>query len=293
MADRDRANPLFFDKVAILGVGLIGASFALALKKTGLCNKVAGYGRTEENLKRAEEKGMIDAFARDPEKVCEGADLIVFATPVGVFKDVAQKIRDSFKKNAIVTDVGSVKGKLVYDMEELMPEGVFFVGGHPIAGSERSGIDTASAEIFRGARCILTPTAHTDKNAFDKVAALWEAFGALITIITPDTHDRIYAAVSHLPHLVAYELVNTVADIDSSFLAFSGQGFKDSTRIASSHPELWRDICSLNRENLLEYVGMFRRNLDRLSQYLRDYDFESLEKDFKKARTLREGIGQN
>ena len=284
---------MHFNKVTILGVGLIGASFALALKKHGLCNEVVGYGRKEENLKRAKEKKVIDFFELDPAKACNESDLILFATPVGIFTDIAEKVRDSLKKNAIVTDVGSVKGKLVPDMEAIMPEGVFFIGGHPIAGSDRSGIEASAAEIFHGAKCIITPTQHTDKNALQNVMDLWETFGSIIKIIDPDEHDRIYAAVSHLPHLIAYEIVNTVADIDSSYLKFSGQGFKDTTRIASSHPELWRDICILNKDNLLAYVEIFKNNLDRVSQYLRANDYESLEKDFKKARTLREGIGQD
>lgn len=284
---------IFFNKVTILGVGLIGASFALVLKKHGFCNEVIGYGRKEENLKRAKEKKIIDSFELDPVKACNGSDLVLFAMPVGIFIDIAKEVRNSLKRNTIVTDVGSVKGKLVRDMEALMPEGVYFVGGHPIAGSDHSGIDTAAAEIFHGAKCIITPTENTDKNAIEKVTALWEAFGSIIKIINPDEHDRIYAAVSHLPHLIAYEIVNTVADIDSLYLAFSGQGFKDTTRIALSHPELWRDICILNRDNLLDYIEIFKKNLDRVSQYLRAYDSESLERDFKKARTLRESIGQN
>jgi prephenate dehydrogenase len=284
---------LFFNKVTILGVGLIGASFALALKNHGLCREVIGYGRREENLKRAKEKKIIDIVELDPAKACKGSDLVLFATPVGIFIDLAKKITGSLKKNVIVTDVGSVKGKLVRDMEALMPDGVFFVGGHPVAGSDRSGIDAAAANIFNGAKCIISPTENTDKTALDSITSLWKTFGSIVNLINPEEHDRIYAAVSHLPHLIAYEIVNTVAAIDSSYLAFSGQGFKDSTRIASSHPELWRDICILNRENLLEYVEVFKKNLDKVSQYLRAYDSESLERDFKKARTLREGIGQN
>lgn len=282
-----------FDKVTILGVGLIGASFALALKKYRLCNEIIGYGRREENLRRAKDKKIIDSFEPDPAKACDGADLVVFATPVGIFTDVAEKISSALKRTAIVTDVGSVKGKLVRDMEKLMPPGVFFVGGHPIAGSDRSGIDAAAAEIFKGAKCIVTPTQDTDKSALEKVTVVWKTFGSVISLLDPDEHDRIYAAVSHLPHLIAYEIVNTVADMNESYLAFSGQGFMDTTRIASSQPELWRDICILNKDNLLESIEIFKNNLDRVSQYLRAYDSESLERDFKRARTLREGIGQN
>jgi prephenate dehydrogenase len=282
-----------FNRVTILGVGLIGASFALAVKKNELCSEVVGYGRREENLVRAKEKGIIDFFEIDPSEACKDSDLILFATPVGSFIELAKTILASLKKGAVVMDVGSVKGRLVSDMEALMPEGVFFVGVHPITGSERSGIDSAAGDLFKGAQCIITPTEHTDKNALENVKALWNVFGSFIKIIDPDEHDRIYAAVSHLPHLIAYEIVNTIADMDSSYLAFSGKGFKDTTRIASSSPELWRDICLLNKDNLLESIEIFKNNLDRVSQYLRAYDSKSLETDFKRARTLREGIGQS
>jgi prephenate dehydrogenase len=293
MNKTDSSDNMFFNKITILGVGLIGASFALAMKRNRLCKEIIGYGRREENLKKAQSKKIIHTFELDPVKACKGSDLILFATPVGSFIDIARKISGSLKKGTIVTDVGSVKGKLVCDMERFMPEGVFFVGGHPIAGSNHSGMDTASEEIFNGAKCIITPTGNTDKSALEKVISLWKSFGSVIKLINPDEHDRIYASVSHLPHLIAYVIVNTVADIDSSYLNFSGQGFMDTTRIASSSPELWRDICILNKDNLLESLEIFKNNLDRVSQYLRVYDSESLEKDFKKARTLREGIGQN
>jgi prephenate dehydrogenase len=284
---------MHFDKATILGVGLIGASFALALRKYGLCDVISGCGRREENLARAVEKKIIDTYDLDPARACEGADLVLFATPVGIFVDIANKIRGSLKNNSIVTDVGSVKGKLVRDMETIMPENVSFIGGHPIAGSDRSGIDTAAAEIFKNAKCIITPTENSDEDAVKKITSLWEAFGSVVKLSNPDEHDRIYAAVSHLPHLIAYEIVNTVADIESSYLAFSGQGFKDVTRLASSTPDVWRDICLLNRDNLLEYVEIFKANLDRVSRYLRADDSESLERDFKKARTLREGLGKS
>jgi len=284
---------MYFHKVTILGVGLIGASLALALKKYGLCNTIIGYGRTRGNLIRAQEKTIIDSFELDPAKACDDSDLIVFATPVGIFVDIAKQISHVLKRNAIVTDVGSVKGNLVREMEGLLSPQVFFVGGHPIAGSARSGIDTASAQIFTKAQCIITPTHNTDRKALETIIAMWRTLGCLITLIEPEEHDRIYAAVSHLPHLLAYEIVNTVADINSLYLTFSGQGFKDTTRIASSHPELWRDICMHNRDNLLAYIEIYKKNLDRVSRYLRTADAESLNRDFQRARTLRESIGQD
>lgn len=284
---------MYFHKVTILGVGLLGASFALALRQYGLCNTVVGYGRTQANLMRAQEKTIIDSFNLDPAKACDDSDLIVFATPVGTFFDIAKQISHVVKRDAIVTDVGSVKGKLVRGMEGLMPPQVFFVGAHPIAGGDRSGIETASARIFTKAQCIITPTQKTDKNALEKIIAMWRTFGCLTTLMDPEEHDRIYAAVSHLPHLLAYEIVNTVADINSSYLSFSGQGFKDTTRIAASHFEIWRDICMYNRDNLLAYIELYKKNLDTVSRYLRDDDAESLSRDFQRARTLRESLGQD
>jgi prephenate dehydrogenase len=284
---------MYFHKATILGVGFIGASLALALKKYGLCDTIIGYGRTQANLMRAQEKTIIDSFELDPAKACDDSDLIVFATPVGVFIDIAKQISYVLKRNAIVTDVGSVKGNLVREMEGLLSPQGFFVGGHPIAGSDRSGIDTASAQIFTKAPCIITPTHNTDRNALETIIAMWRTLGCLVTLVEPEEHDRIYAAVSHLPHLLAYEIVNTVADINSLYLTFSGQGFKDTTRIASSHPELWRDICMHNRDNLLAYIEIYKKNLDRVSRYLSTDDAESLNRDFERARTLRESIGQD
>jgi len=286
-------SEIHFNKITIIGVGLIGSSFALAMKKYKLCKHITGYGRSSENLKKAKDKAIIDSFELDPAKACVSSDLILFATPVGSFIDIVKRIGSSLHRGSIVTDVGSVKGKLVRDMEALMPEGVYFIGGHPVAGSDRSGIDTAEADIFNGAKCIITPTDSTDKIALEKVIALWKTFGSIVKLVNPDEHDRIYASVSHMPHLLAYLIVNTIADIDSSYLKFSGQGFIDTTRIASSSPELWRDICILNKDNLLESIEIFKKNLDRVSQYLRANDSESLERDFKKAWALREGIGQN
>jgi prephenate dehydrogenase len=233
---------------------------------------------------------IIDSFEIDASKACAGSDLVLFAVPVGQFTETAKKINGSFKKGAIVTDAGSVKGKLVRDMEALMPEGVSFVGGHPIAGSDKTGIDTAAADLFTGARCILTPTEKTDKAALKKIAGLWESFGAKVSTLDADEHDRIYAAVSHLPHIIAYAIVNTVADINSSYLGYAGNGFKDTTRIAASSPELWRDISLMNRENILEFIEVFKKNLDGLSGYLKKSDSEAIEKEFKKAKALREDV---
>lgn len=284
---------LYFNKVTILGVGLIGASFALAMRKNRLCNDIIGFGRNRENLIKAKERGIIDSFVPDPAAACKDSDLIIFATPVGAFLDLAKKSIPGLKKGAIVTDVGSVKGSLVYEMEKIMPEDIHYIGGHPIAGSNYAGIGSSRAELFSDAKCIITPTENSDVTALKTIIDLWRTLGS--NVITMDTkeHDRIYASVSHLPHLIAYAMINTVAGIDRSYLEFCGQGFKDTTRIASSSHELWRDICLLNKDNLIEMISIFQKNLETLSQYLRASDADSLEREFKKARTLRQSIGQN
>jgi len=272
-------------------VGLIGASFALALKKRGLCNHITGYGRKESNLKKAVKMKIIDSFAFDVSKACAGSDLVLFAVPVGKFTETAKKINGAFKKGAIVTDVGSVKGKLVRDMESLMPEGVNFVGAHPIAGSDKTGIDTATADLFSGARCILTPTKKTNKAALKKIKGLWKSLGAKVSTIDADEHDRIYAAVSHLPHVAAYAIVNAIADINKSYLGYAGNGFKDTTRIAASSPELWRDISMTNKKNILEFIEVLKKNLDKIGRHLKKSDANAVEKEFKKAKALRENVG--
>jgi prephenate dehydrogenase len=280
-----------FNRITILGVGLLGASFALALKKNGLCGTVTGFGRNRENLQRAKERNIIDSFETDPVAACRDSDLIMLSAPVGTFAGLAKAIAPALKKGAVLTDVGSVKGVLVREIERLMPKDVHYIGGHPIAGSDRSGIDSANSELFRNARCVITPTENSDPSSFDKIRNLWKALGSEIIILNPEEHDRIYASVSHLPHLIAYAMVNTVAEMDRSYLDFSGKGFMDSTRIACSSEELWNDICLLNRDNIIETLAVFQKNLDMLGQYLKTGDSDSLKAEFRKARILRENIG--
>lgn len=282
-----------FERITILGVGLIGASFALAARKGGLCREITGFGRSRETLERAKKKGIIDAFSDDPASACSKADLVLLATPVGTFSDIARSIAPSLKKGCLITDAGSVKGSLVRELEKAMPAGVSYVGAHPIAGSDRSGLDFARTDLYENALCIVTPTERSSEDAVCAVRRIWEAIGCSVVTMGPEQHDRIYAAVSHLPHIIAYALMNSVAEIDASALHYSGQGFKDTTRIAASSQEIWRDICLLNRENLIEMISVFQTKLDAIGQYLRASDAASLEREFGQARTLREGIGQN
>jgi len=284
---------LAFQKTAVLGVGLLGASFSLAAKKRGICTQVTGYGRSRGNLERARNMGIIDTISADPASACSDADLIVLAAPVGSFVELIKQARPAFKKGAVVTDVGSVKGDLVRELEGLMPSDVHFIGSHPIAGSDRSGIDFADADLFQDALCVVTPTERTDPQTLKNVMDLWAGLGSKVMAMAPDLHDRIYAAVSHLPHLVAYTMVNTVSDTDRSYLGYGGQGFRDMTRIAASSADIWTDISLLNRKNLLEMIALFRENLDRIEAHLKNADADALRQEFVRASETRKSIGQD
>ncbi len=263
----------------------MGASLALAMRDKGLTEEISGFGRSAENLEKAKARGIIDTcHPDDPAAAAAGADLVVLATPVGIFTQIAKAIRDSIKKDSIQTDLGSVKGGLVYELEEILPR---FVGCHPIAGGERTGIGAASERLFEGSKCIITRTEKANARAVDAMAGLWSAVGCEVEFMDPFVHDEVYALVSHLPHLVAYALVNTVCDTDGDLIRFAGKGFRDSSRIAMSSPELWRDICRMNKDNLLRFTGVFKKNLERIEALLKSGEPGALEREFDSARKLR------
>ncbi|HWR57463.1 MAG TPA: prephenate dehydrogenase/arogenate dehydrogenase family protein [Thermodesulfovibrionales bacterium] len=284
---------IFFDRVTVLGVGLIGGSFALAMKKRRLCGHICGFGRKETNLVRARDMGMIDSFALDPAEASVGSDLILFSLPIGFFTETAKRIKSSLKTGALVTDAGSVKGRLVCQMEDILSDKVSFIGAHPIAGSDKSGIDTAGPDLFLGRRCIVTATDRSNRSAMDLVVSLWQCLGAEVVPMSPEEHDRVFGAVSHLPHLIAYEMVNAIDEIDSSYLGYSGQGFADTTRIAASSPELWRDISIFNAENLAVFIDVFIGRLEKLKRNVVSGRADLLESEFRKAKALRDSIGQD
>jgi len=282
-----------FQKIAILGVGLIGGSLAIVCKQKGLAKQIIGYGRRPENLKKAVKLGVIDGFSQDLRETVQGADLIVLATPVGEFETLAREMAPALSKEAIVTDVGSVKGGLVTRLERLLPNGSRFVGTHPIAGKEKTGVEAASATLFVGARCILTPTERTNPSALESIKALWEATGSKVVLLDPVQHDQILAAVSHLPHLIAYALVNTILETKvqgQEVLPFSAGGFRDFTRIAASSPEMWRDICLLNRDSILSMIEEYEKTLLRLKELVRHGDGKGLETEFERAKQVREKL---
>jgi prephenate dehydrogenase len=282
-----------FNNITIIGVGLIGSSFALALKERGFEGRITGVGRREEYLAKAKEKGIIDLYTTAYEEGVKDADLIVLASPVGQFEQIINKIGSSIKKGAIVTDVGSVKADIIKKVEPMMPEGVSFVGGHPIAGKEYSGFDAATPDLFKNVKFIITPTTRTDKNAQARVAALWESVEARIVLMSPEEHDRIFAAVSHLPHVVAYALVNSIMDMKGDILENGGKGLKDVTRIALSPTEIWRDICALNRKEILESLKIFSSSLSGMIELIEASDWNGLEKEFARAKEARQSIESN
>jgi prephenate dehydrogenase len=218
---------------------------------------------------------------------------VVLATPVGTFETIARQMASGLSAGCIVTDIGSTKGVLVKQMEQLLPDSVSFVGGHPIAGKEKSGIESASVDLFRDTRCILTPTPRTPHHALEKVRDFWKAIGSEVVIMDPMEHDRVLAAISHLPHMAAYAIVNTALELlnhDKVLIALSGGGFKDFTRIAASSPEMWRDICLHNGQHILASLETYEAVLGRLKQFIKDQDGNGLYQEFEKARKLREGI---
>src|SRR5207249_4880271 len=263
---RGPMTPLFA-RVAIAGVGLVGGSLAVAARAAGLVGEVIGYGRGEANLRLAQERGLVDRVAREPAAAVADADLIVLAVPVGASTALAEVFRPHARPGAILTDVGSVKAGVVEALEARWPERGLVVGAHPIAGGEVSGAGAARADLFRGRRCILTPTPATDREALARVRALWEGVGAVVEEMPAALHDEILARVSHLPHLAAYALVAAFGETRVAgrrVLDYAGSGYRDTTRIAASRPELWRDIALANRAALRGALVEFRAALDRL-----------------------------
>ncbi len=270
---------IHFNKVAIIGVGLIGGSLAKVLRAGKLCGEIIGAGRGRGTLDLALRLGVIDRSAASAAEAAAGADLVVLAAPVGTFEAMVREIGPRMRPGAILTDVGSVKGALVRTLEAMLPAGVQFVPGHPIAGRERHGVAEAAEDLFQGTRCILTPTARTSAGALEAVRGLWTAAGASVTVMDPDRHDHVFAAVSHLPHVAAYAMMCAVAELgagDDQYLNFSGAGFRDFTRIAASSPEMWRDICLANAENVVDMIDRYQFSLNRMKKAIHRADARRL-----------------
>ena len=279
-----------FKKMVIAGVGLIGGSLALAARERGLVEAIVGYGRSEENLRFALDKGIIDSYFHKPEEIPPGTDFLLLGTPVAATAPLTKQFLPFIQPGCIVSDVGSVKAEIVRDMEKLLPRTMPFVGAHPIAGGEQWGAEPARADLFIGQRCILTPTKKTDPAALEKVASLWKKVGAKVETVDADTHDKILGLVSHLPHVLVYGLVNLMnrARVDSTeVIEYCGGGFKDFTRIASSRPELWRDICLLNREAVSAGLADYIVELEKLKRLVDEGKGAEIEREFALANEAR------
>lgn len=292
----DVCMPVSFQQVTIVGVGLMGGSLGLLLKQQGLARQVVGVGRSLDNLELAVSLGAIDRFECEPSKALNGTDLVVLATPVESYAAQVRQWGTLLQPGTIVSDVGSVKGPLVEQMESLLPPEVHFVGAHPIAGKEKSGVGASTVDLFRGARCILTPTARTEPTALAHIKDLWLAAGSRVTTMDPFLHDWILGAVSHLPHVVAFTLINALTDLQGQFpeteplLNYGGGGLRDTTRIAGSSPEMWRDICLWNRDNLLTMLETYEQHLGEFKQLLKDRDAGGLEKLMMRAKNTRDKL---
>ncbi|MCC7277855.1 MAG: prephenate dehydrogenase/arogenate dehydrogenase family protein [Chromatiaceae bacterium] len=278
-------------QLTVIGVGLIGGSLARALRRAGFVGEVVGCGRSLGNLQRARELGVIDRYHQDPAQAVAGADLVFIAVPLGAMAATFASIRDHLAPGAILTDGGSVKGSVVADARQvfgrLPPR---FVPGHPIAGTEQSGVEASFAELYRNRRVILTPLPETDPVATAQVQAMWEACGAEVTQMAVDHHDEVLAATSHLPHLLAYGLVDSLARLreNDEIFRYAAGGFRDFTRIASSHPIMWRDICLANREALGQMLARFQRELAELAADVEGGDGEALLAVFERAKAARD-----
>lgn len=277
-------------KLVIIGVGLIGGSFALAMKRAGLVQQVVGVGRSLDNLNRAIELGVIDAASQDPAQAVAGADLVMVATPVGQMGRVFDAIAPVLPAQAIVTDAGSTKGDVAQLMRAHLPEHLAYcVPAHPIAGSDRSGAAAAQYGLFEQRRVVLTPLEATLPEAAEAVGQWWQASGARVFSMRADEHDAVFASVSHLPHLLAFAYVEMVANKTDAARCFdfAATGFKDFTRIAGSHPEMWRDISLANRDALLADLRAYQGGLAQLTQWVEAGDGAALEQMFQHAREAR------
>jgi len=274
-------------RTAIVGVGLIGGSLGLALKRRGLAGEVVGSGWRESTLRRARERGAIDRWTLDAAEAADGADLVALCTPVRHVTEKAEEALAGMGPGSVLTDVASTKATLTRAIEGLLPDGVAFVPGHPMAGSEKQGIESARADLFEGESCILTPTDKTPSQALGTVRGVWEGVGARVELLDPEEHDRIMAQVSHLPHLVATMVVNAVADED---LRHAARGMKDATRIAGSDAGLWVDILKDNREKLLAALEQFGDQLDAARSALECSDWERLAEFLGRACRKRSAL---
>jgi len=278
------------DKLCVVGLGLIGGSIGMAVRKMRLAFKVYGLVRREESIEEARRYSVVDTATLDPEKAVIGSDMVIIATPIGAMEKIAASIRPFVEKGCIVTDVGSSKLRVVGILEKTFQPRSRFVGGHPMAGSERRGMRSARWDLFDGAPCILTPTGRTDEAALERVRELWESLGSKVSLLPPEIHDQIIASVSHLPHVMAAALMNYLGRKRRDFLRYSGSGLRDITRIASGFPELWTDICMSNRDELVKVIGGYLKSLEDMQTAIKDGDRGKIHRVLTRAKELRDKL---
>jgi cyclohexadieny/prephenate dehydrogenase len=281
-------------RVALVGIGLIGSSIAHAVREHGLAEHIAITTRSDTTLVRAKELNLGDSYHADAKDAVKNADIVVISVPLSACRAVAIEIADGLKPGAIVTDVSSCKASVIADMGPHIPDGVHFVPGHPIAGTEHSGPDAGFANLFNGRWCILTPPKNTNQNAVEKISDLWKKMGSMVEVMEPEHHDQVLAITSHLPHLIAYSIVDTATnlqdDLKQEVIKFSASGFRDFTRIAASDPVMWRDVFMKNRDAVLEVLGQFSEDLAALQRAIRRGEADKLEEVFTRTREIRRSV---
>ncbi len=285
-----------FDRIALIGIGLIGSSIAHDIKRLGLAKEVVIATRSADTLKRAEELQLGDRYTTSSAEAVKDADLVIVSVPVGASESVAKEIADSLKPGAIVTDVGSTKASVIAQMQPHMPPHVHFIPGHPLAGTEKSGPDAGFPGLFEGRWCIFTPIAGTDETALKTLRLFWEALGSKVDEMDPAHHDKVLAIVSHLPHLIAYNIVGTADDLEtvteSEVIKYSASGFRDFTRLAASDPTMWRDVCLHNKDAILEMLARFSEDLAYLQRAIRWGEGDKIFDLFTRTRSIRRSIIQ-
>jgi cyclohexadieny/prephenate dehydrogenase len=287
-------NDRLFDRVALIGIGLIGSSLARALRRDSPSTSIVACARRPETLVTVRRLELADETTNDPATAADGADLVVIATPLSAYAEIGRRIAPALKPGAVLTDVGSVKRAVIRDLQPHVPPGVHFVPGHPVAGTEHSGPEAGFAELFRGRWCILIPLPETASEAVADVARMWERAGMRVVTMNADHHDKVLAVTSHLPHLIAYTIVGTATDLEDSLksevIEFSASGFRDFTRIAASDPVMWRDIFLNNKEAVLEILQRFNEDLTALQRAIRWGEGDKLQDLFTRTRAIRRSI---
>ncbi len=283
-----------FERLALVGFGLIGSSIARAARRLNLAGAIVAVDADAAVLARVRALGLADEATSDPARGAGGADHVILCVPIGAYEAVTKAMRDALEPGAIVSDVGSVKGAVVSQVQPHLPPGVHFVPAHPVAGTEHSGPDSGFATLFHNRWCILTPPDGADEEAVAKVREFWAAMGSNVEVMTAQHHDLVLAITSHVPHLIAYNIVGTAADLEAvtqgEVIKFSAGGFRDFTRIAASDPTMWRDVFLNNKEAVLEMLGRFNEDLASLQRAIRWGDGEALHGLFTRTRAIRRGI---